>query len=145
MGCDIHFHIELKDKEGVWHHYSSPWIDRNYSLFSFLAGVRGLDIKPIKANNDIFPINTSLITKINYNQWKEDAHNLRVFNYDDIQQIYKRWNEYNKNVGIHEYFSSSFHDILHTNLEFQKFDGEFEEGSILHAFQDVRFIFWFDN
>lgn len=45
MGCDIHLHFEKKNKEGKW----EPIVidkklipdDRNYDVFTFLAGVRG--------------------------------------------------------------------------------------------------------
>jgi len=39
MGCDIHWHSEVK-VDGVWHHHSNPRISRDYWLFALLAGVR---------------------------------------------------------------------------------------------------------
>lgn len=47
MGCDIHAHIELK-VNGKWEHYSCPNIQRWYTLFTRICGVRGNDnITPI--------------------------------------------------------------------------------------------------
>jgi hypothetical protein len=48
MGCDIHAHVELKLADGRWHHWNAPHINRNYLLFTKLAGVRdyGEGIQP---------------------------------------------------------------------------------------------------
>lgn len=40
MGCDIHFFIEKKNERGKWDFVGEVDIDRNYALFTILAGVR---------------------------------------------------------------------------------------------------------
>ena len=44
MGCDIHLHFEKRDENGIWHKIAVPEDllpdDRDYDVFSFLAGVR---------------------------------------------------------------------------------------------------------
>lgn len=56
MGCDIHINVEVKDNKGKWHWIYEgvkKWqsamgafdLDRNYTLFGLLAGIRG-DNKP---------------------------------------------------------------------------------------------------
>ena len=140
MGCDIHLHIELKDKEGNWHHYGEPSINRNYSLFGFLAGVRDNNIKPIKPYDDKFPKNASLITRVHYGEWKLDSHSLRVFGSNDIAQIYKRWDKFKKHADI-----DFFYDFEHNVLRSYCFGNSFCKDSLPEEFVDIRFIFWFDN
>jgi hypothetical protein len=66
MGCDIHLYFEKKNKQGVWEKIEIDERilpdDRNYRLFSFLAGVRNYEefkFQPQFANRDI-PNDTSL-------------------------------------------------------------------------------------
>ena len=51
MGCDIHLYIEKKNKDGKWEKLIIDECllpdDRNYSVFGFLAGVRGDYKKPL--------------------------------------------------------------------------------------------------
>ena len=63
MGCDIHFHIELKNGN-EWVYYANPSLERNYKLFAFLANVRNdFKIIPISKPKGL-PKDASLITKI---------------------------------------------------------------------------------
>lgn len=60
MGCDVHMYCEVRDAEGAWQLVDEPrwrdWRDRptiqpysnrNYSVFTILAGVRGDNAPPI--------------------------------------------------------------------------------------------------
>jgi len=152
MGCDIHFHIEIKTGTDIWHHYSAPDIDRNYAFFGFLAGVRNSEIKPIKTDDDKLPVDASFITKLNYYHWEGCCHNIRVFGQKEIKQMYDRWQEYKKYIG-HEnkFFEPEWH-VLKTYLFGNSFvlpDKEkYEENGYndpLKYIEDIRFIFWFDN
>jgi hypothetical protein len=42
MGCDIHYHVEVPNEQGVWEPYeeAQPFDGRSYALFGWLAGVR---------------------------------------------------------------------------------------------------------
>jgi hypothetical protein len=65
MGTDARAHIEIK-VDGKWELYSSPYIPRNYELFSRMAGVRRVEgIEPISAPRgrptDLSPITALLL------------------------------------------------------------------------------------
>ena len=50
MGCDIHAMMEAKRTFSwgtYWFNAGDPMIDRNYSLFGLLAGVRAVEVEPI--------------------------------------------------------------------------------------------------
>lgn len=64
MGCDIHCHIEVKIN-GQWHHWSAPKIDRDYSLFARMAGVRRVEPSPIAEPRGL-PPDISVITEIDW-------------------------------------------------------------------------------
>ncbi|KKK61066.1 hypothetical protein LCGC14_3018060, partial [marine sediment metagenome] len=73
MGCDIHAHIEIK-VGGEWHHYSQPMVDRDYRLFTRMAGVRKSDVEPISAPRGL-PQDITFTTRFDAEQhWGEDGH-----------------------------------------------------------------------
>ena len=74
MGCDIHVHGEVK-VAGLWHHYSAPYVSRDYNLFAYMAGVRAGNsgITPIAEPRGI-PADISLITWIDYMKMGTDGH-----------------------------------------------------------------------
>lgn len=48
MGTDCKTHIEIKDADGVWHHYTAWHVPRNYRLFTRMCGVRRVEgVAPI--------------------------------------------------------------------------------------------------
>jgi hypothetical protein len=54
VGCDIHVYVEKKDGHGIWQLLPDPtnyddWgLNRNYSTFGLLAGIRDYDVPPIR-------------------------------------------------------------------------------------------------
>lgn len=98
MGCDIHVMIEarrtLNNNEEVWFNCDNyrykPYFgtdeeepqmelkpifgDRNYELFSFLAGVRNYGNNPSFGFDRGFPEDASKQTATEYESWGSDAH-----------------------------------------------------------------------
>jgi len=75
MGCDIHAMKESKESWGCWKNEGEPEINRDYELFSVLAGVRN-------QSNNIVPIsnpkgiNTDASEEFRawIESWDSDAH-----------------------------------------------------------------------
>lgn len=90
MGCDIHAGIERKI-EGKW--ILTEWlhIERSYTLFSRLAGVRaiGLDPKPVAKPRGI-PDEVSDGFKYHLNYWEGDAHSISWLTLEEMKS-YGAW------------------------------------------------------
>lgn len=127
MGCDIHPHVEVKIK-GVWHHYSNPPIQRWYKLFERICGVRG-DLKNAIAPPRGLPENLSVVTKVCYDI--EDHHTPTWLTAQELDDLIRWADREDKNA-------------LFQHKEFGYLCGNmFVERD--PAFEDVRFICWFDN
>lgn len=125
MGCDIHLHVEVK-LNGKWEHLGHPTIDRWYLLFGKMAGVRTDEVEPLSAPKGL-PADMSVLTKHDAAGWAGDAHSMSWLGWDEIYALgewltstQKRYLEW---------------EILHMYLP--------EKGE--SAFEDLRFVFWFDN
>ena len=75
MGCDIHWHTEKKINDKWEHDPNAPeFTDRNYLLFSILAGVRNYEnIMPILPPRGV-PVDMSEGVAKEYKEWAGDAH-----------------------------------------------------------------------
>lgn len=90
MGCDIHFHVEHRNKYGEWTEVYKPehrkigdnfeytenyygYSDRHYDLFGILAGVRVYGCEPIVEPRGI-PVDVSRGVKADFEDWGSDAH-----------------------------------------------------------------------
>jgi hypothetical protein len=125
MGCDIHVHIELKIG-GEWRHYNAPAVGRNYTLFGFMAGVRDKSVEPVSEPKGL-PNDASIITKMRFASWGDDAHSVSWLGKDEIDVL---------RTKLEKHYGEDFrydleHNIFHTYL----FDNNI----------DVRIVFWFDN
>lgn len=141
MGCDIHMHVEVK-KDGQWHHYAAPSCDRSYQLFTKLAGVRDDDdgIEPIAQPRGI-PADASLITRAECEDYGSDGHSHSWIDQAEIAGVEAwarkqgwtdpRW----KGQDIPWAWDGYFHCYLNGN--------GFGHGP--EIFEDIRFVFWFDN
>ncbi len=155
MGCDIHLHIEVQIDD-VWHHYAHPYIQRNYTLFGLMAGVRDTSIRPICLPRGL-PADMSVPTRIDYygfcggHPW---AHSSSWFGLPEIVELEDRiheaipvlsgaWWSIEKDFFGCYLFGSSFGSPLKYPSDYT-FDGsEYRrEKSRIH---DVRLVFWFDN
>jgi hypothetical protein len=145
MGCDIHFHTEVK-VDGTWHHHSNPKIERDYWLFALLANVRNYDdeVQPISDPRGL-PSDVSVVTQIYREKDGVDGHSDTWIAANEMAEVCKKWNE--KRV-------SGFGQGLHHQLGYLlgNYWGNFNElrsdevdGKRYQRIEDVRWVFWFDN
>lgn len=112
MGCDIHVRLEIKrtingekkwvtadyfsknplyeegDEFGREYEVVSIYSDRNYSLFSLLAGVRNYgDNVPISEPKGV-PDDCSEDVLKDYEQWECDAHSASYFTLKELMDFY---------------------------------------------------------
>jgi len=129
MGCDIHLHTEIM-VNGKWLHYSHPDIDRDYELFSRMAGIRG-DLIPIDIPRGI-PGDASDTTKFCYDNDTEflGIHSASWLAPREISILYQEFKESRK-FG---YLQGSGWTLR-----------EWEDTKGLDLIQNFRWIFWFDN
>lgn len=139
MGCDIHFHSEVK-VNGKWECYGSNDIKRSYLLFSKMAGVRGSE-NPISLPKGM-PSDLSAISELDYNLWGADGHSHSWLDAGEIEEL-AHWMRETEKGSPHNYFR--FEDIFgylfgNTWGGFSKYPEDRPKG-----IEDVRFVFWFDN
>ncbi len=139
MGCDIHLHVEIKVK-GKWKHYNHPRIERDYRLFSKMAGVRG-DEEAISLPRGL-PSDISFTTKFDCDYDGSNGHSHSWLSAAEASYV-QEW--YNKLRGV-EYmhpplFGYLFGGYINSYLQFPS-DTErlFKRG-----FKEARIVFWFDN
>lgn len=90
MGCDIHLHVEGK-RNGEWLYLGHPNLDRNYLFFGLLSGVRMSVDEPfpiVKQSLDELPQDVTSQTKMFYDQYRNDWHNLGVCDLEQISQAF---------------------------------------------------------
>ena len=148
MGCDIHMHIEIR-YNGKWVHYACPSIDRNYTLFGIMAGVRGEGPAIVEPKG--VPNNMSVVTRLSWEKWGPDAHTASWFNEEEIDLLSARLKKLREQSGD----SASWTTY---DLEYGILNGTYMFGNSLTAFKHyndyeylpkscdgVRMVFWFDN
>lgn len=140
MGCDIHFHTEVKIN-GNWEHYGSPAMPRKYSLFAKLADVRNRDNchQPIAEPRGL-PEDATFLTRFDADRWDVDGHSHSWISAEEIAEVEDwlaselgddLWKLETKYWGY--FFGNSWGG-------FYKYPKERPKGV-----EDVRFVFWFDN
>lgn len=136
MGCDIHFHVEVKIN-GKWEHYSHPSIQRYYYLFAKLAGVRNSEgIKPVVEPKGL-PSDMSNLTKIDADYWGLDRHSSSWLNAKEIAKVESWWNDLDNGSIESEVWGYLFGNPI---------SGPEEGGAgYPREIEDVRIVFWFDN
>jgi len=157
MGCDIHFHSEVKIY-GKWEHYGSPLMMRDYDLFAFMADVRNYnDITPISQPKGL-PDDISVVTKVAAEIWGADGHShsfltgrdeirrLEEFmkSLDKSRQKVDEVDENGKLINGNWYFYFPEKDLDY--LFGGSWSGFYEyPKNYPPQIEDVRFVFWFDN
>ena len=141
MGCDIHFHGEVKI-DGKWHHYSAPNIPRSYQLFAKMADVRNYgDIVPICRPRGL-PPDASVVTALEAKNYGRDGHSHSFLMADEVAEL-EQWAESHLLDSAERW---KFHDRFWGYLF-----GNTWSGFVTHpeerpqGVEDVRFVFWFDN
>lgn len=142
MGCDIHLHIEVKIN-GKWEHYGAPSINRNYSLFEKMAGVRGEQSEAIAPPRGL-PEDINALTRFEADLIDSDAHSHSYLTASELS-ILAKWYA-TTGTGKHGMPNDIERDLVHCYFFGNSFAGfwdypdEREDGV-----EDVRFVFWFDN
>ena len=138
MGCDIHCHVEAKIK-GQWHYVDELDIDRNYTLFGKMAGVRDKSIEPISKPKGL-PEDMSFMTKFKSELWGEDGHSHSWLSAKEVDEL-EEWIHLDKILPLYKplgyLFSNGFDGWI-------KFPNDFERVKKM-GLEDFRLVFWFDN
>jgi hypothetical protein len=136
MGCDIHCYAEIKYR-GKWRYAGEIEVDRDYELFTKMAGVRDCDknIEPISMPKGR-PRDIDELTNCVMNMGNCD-HSESYLTFQEIKILFKWIKKRNMPVGDTKLVSYFF-----CNAPFAEFldDAELPEG-----FEDIRIIFSFDN
>jgi hypothetical protein len=155
MGCDIHFHSEIKYKDR-WEHYGTGNFKRNYFMFYLMAGIRGeYPFKPFRTNDcdcDI-PDDCSVTTRLSWNKWEPDAHSWQVYNKQDIHDFYKYFNSIDLNIREKHlgkldaiFLDNQVGYLFGDGWDIVRFPFNSEDDhESFKDINDVRWIFWFDN
>jgi len=139
MGCDIHAHWEVKIS-GKWHHYDQPNIQRDYRLFTKMAGVRAAsdEIKSIALPRGL-PANITEIVRFDRDYWGVDGHSDSWLGVEDIQELYRFYLTLpgQDNLDWHRVFGYLFGNGWEYLKKYPK--------SYPKELEDFRLVFWFDN
>lgn len=142
MGCDIHMHIEIK-VDDVWHHYSSPNVQRDYVMFALLANVRNNGNIVPYANARGLPDDMSLVTAMDMNVSYFHSHSW--LEGKEICDVEKLWSKYLSSKGA---------DLFENDFCWKYFGYIFGDGFELHPgeepvprdrIQSIRMVFAFDS
>lgn len=129
MGTDISLHKEVKIN-GKWHYWGEAQMNRNYSLFNYLAGVRSseFDIAPIDGPRGV-PEDITFETK---------------FNLDYDEGVCYSWIN-REEVGLVEKYFDNFGGAGCIEDQWgYLLGGGWSDGCDIEGVEDVRFVFWFD-
>jgi len=139
MGCDIHAFLEMK-VDGKWLQYAPIDMQRNYALFSKMAGVRG-HVEPIDTPRGL-PKNVSEVVQLHRDRWGRDGHSDSWLSAKEISEL-AEWADMNSiRIGYFEdkFCTFSMYFFGNTIESWIKYRSEYP------AFvEDIRLVFWFDN
>lgn len=147
MGCDIHFHAEIK-LAGVWQHLTAPNIMRDYELFNVLSGVRGEGPGFAKLG---MPKDATEITRYCHTVDDTDAHTVGWLDavaigkaYEAMEKIYQRRHhtgsfEWDFAEATGWFQGNSLQEIANCCVEKKTKDLH------LDLITDIRFIVWYDS
>ncbi len=140
MGADIHAHFEIK-VAGEWLHYSQPNIQRDYRLFTKMAGVRCIDeVEPISKPRGLPSGQISKTTALEARWWGSDGHSHSWLNAKEIAEVIK----FHLSLPDVESWRISHFQWFYLNgndwESFLEYPKDYPE-----EIEDIRLIFWFDN
>lgn len=155
MGCDIHSYVEQKHGD-YWDDIEfSPFRQRNYGAFAFLADVRNYSAVPPLAAPRGLPEDISFIVKCRSKDWEGDAHThswlsakeLLDFNYDAEMEDRRYTQQEGPNFfngaataepgqGTRKTWRDFLGPAFMRDLEMLRAAGDAE---------NTRVVFWFDN
>lgn len=146
MGCDIHASIEYEhyklnaERKKIEHR---EWwisfctnidIDRGYYLFTLLAGVRDIELRPIISPPRGMPESVSYEFKKWLKEWDADAHSTSWVTFKELQD----WKATNLKELKLEYNPEE-------NMKQQDFYKVLELLGNKYGDENVRLVFFFDN
>ena len=168
MGCDIHVHLEISSSSGQrWRTFSEVDIDRDYTLFAVLAGVRNSSINPIDhiepkglpddPSWDVINHATHLITDAidvgletrettvstetaqEYldNEWTSRYGDDRIINSDYHSFSWLTCEELAHALQVYETYTSEVNSQMKAVLQMMT--------SLQDSGMAARLVFWFDN
>lgn len=150
MGCDIHFHSEVK-RNGKWLHHSEAKVSRNYALFAKMADVRNWP----GANPPIIPISkpkglpedATELTKLHSEKYGVDGHSHSWLCAAEIVELHEFIKSDKNPEG---WFGEDGWRFEHENMPYfmgNHMDGflKYPEDWKCYGIEDVRYIFFFDN
>lgn len=137
MGCNSHLSVEVREPE---RHYMNGWetyaLDlpesRNYSMYTFMAGVRGDEGDAIAQPRDI-PQDVSTHVKAWWQRWDGDGHTPSYLSSEEFREVIRLYKKSpdNKGYGLaKEWLALS--EVLN-GLE------------KVYGKENVRVVFFFDN
>ena len=144
MGCDIHAHSEVKIN-GVWHHLSGELpFERNYDLFTRMAGVRRYsdEIESISEPRGL-PEDLSFLTRFIYDEYGVEGHSHSWLSAAEVSDLGEWMEEQRKKYNTTEYwYPEKVIGYIFGNGwdQFTKYRDDLPEGV-----EDARLVFWFDN
>jgi hypothetical protein len=129
MGCDIHAVIEIKHGAVFWWWAAEVHIDRDYQLFTLLAGVRCPDrvIKYIEPRG--WPDPCSYRVTHLAEEWEDDGHSASWLTVEECEAVIARWKD-------------AFPDS-EPNYDFAAWVGAMR--ALKLPGNEVRIVFCFDN
>lgn len=137
MGFQIEAHTEVKI-DGVWHHYSTPSIDRNYDMFAYLGGEfdrkKHLSLKGL-------PNDASVVTRITYEHHSHDAFDPSWLSSKEIAEWAIAYPEISllrriERVGYDPYQLGFLYG--NSTEDFLKYRGDYPAEN-----EDIRIVYWF--
>lgn len=146
MGCDIHICVEVQLANGRWEFFGYTSMNRSYSMFTKIAGVRagltasrGYEIEPIALPRGI-PDDISPLTKAYVQDWDCDGHSHTWLSSDEFREL-DRWRK--------ERWPNPYYDSMLEGFWF--FGNHLEDwrpsrpAEAESPIQDYRLVIWFDN
>ena len=138
MGTDCKVHVEIKDENDTWHHYTTWSVPRNYRLFTRMCGVRevaGVEpIGPIRYP----PINVTFVTEVGIDRANESY----VITGAELEQVIE------EEIDRHEDDPSAFDGVWSLTHRggagYLYGNGYGLHGDEGHGFKEVRAICCFD-
>ena len=148
MGCDIHMYCEsFSGKLKVFKMTKALNLNRNYSLFGWLADVRNYSmIKPLAEPRGI-PNDVSKKVKVDYDYYNFDAHSASYFTIAELLAVdYKQIVE-DRRCTIDGNGGSTCEEGKGEKMTLEKFIGKEFVDTVarLHYEKVDRIVFWFDN
>lgn len=151
LGCDIHAFIEYSvGKYGMTPCFAEVDIDRNYLLFSLMAGVRNYaGVEPVAPPRGI-PQDLSWWAKDRYTEWVPEADRQKKA----AEPSVRWWDEEKTRIVNPDWHTPSWltaRELHCVKAHYFQIDAQLWPVTMdavvaaMEALPDARLVFWFDN